>query len=178
MDSCPNFRDVGATINVFAGRSVLREGALLRGGKIDFVDDARSIGNPRFILNLRRGPDPDLNVPSVQIAADDRQENYESANPAVRRWLTRVLDQLADAAAEPPILIHCAAGRDRTGVVVAAVLASIGVPDDLIVADYLMTDGSDESRIRTALAGFGDLQRYRRVLGAKFIDPAAAMKLP
>jgi protein tyrosine/serine phosphatase len=36
-------------------------------------------------------------------------------------------------------LVHCAAGKDRTGVVVALSLAVAGVPDEEIVADYAMT---------------------------------------
>ena len=36
-------------------------------------------------------------------------------------------------------VVHCAAGKDRTGVVVALCLAVAGVPHDEIVADYAMT---------------------------------------
>ena len=36
-------------------------------------------------------------------------------------------------------LVHCAAGKDRTGVVVALALAVAGVPHEEIVADYAMT---------------------------------------
>ena len=36
-------------------------------------------------------------------------------------------------------VVHCAAGKDRTGVVVALALAVAGVPDEAIVADYAMT---------------------------------------
>ena len=38
------------------------------------------------------------------------------------------------------ILIHCLAGRDRTGIVVAVTLAAIGVTDEDIVADYVASD--------------------------------------
>ena len=41
---------------------------------------------------------------------------------------------------EPGIVLHCTAGRDRTGIVVATVLAAIGVPDAEIVADYVASD--------------------------------------
>jgi protein tyrosine/serine phosphatase len=40
-----------------------------------------------------------------------------------------------------PGLIHCSAGKDRTGVVVALVLDVIGVPDEIIAADYAMSAG-------------------------------------
>jgi protein tyrosine/serine phosphatase len=36
-------------------------------------------------------------------------------------------------------VVHCAAGKDRTGVVVALSLAVAGVPHEEIVADYAMT---------------------------------------
>jgi protein-tyrosine phosphatase len=38
-----------------------------------------------------------------------------------------------------PALVHCAAGMDRTGIVVALVLAALGVPEELIEADYLLS---------------------------------------
>jgi hypothetical protein len=36
-------------------------------------------------------------------------------------------------------VVHCAAGKDRTGVVVALALAVAGVPHEEIVTDYAMT---------------------------------------
>jgi protein-tyrosine phosphatase len=38
-----------------------------------------------------------------------------------------------------PALVHCSAGKDRTGIVVALVLAAVGVPDEFIAADYALT---------------------------------------
>ncbi|HYF27625.1 MAG TPA: tyrosine-protein phosphatase [Baekduia sp.] len=43
------------------------------------------------------------------------------------------------AQAEGAVLVHCAAGKDRTGVVVALALAAAGVRRDAIVEDYLAT---------------------------------------
>jgi protein tyrosine/serine phosphatase len=39
-----------------------------------------------------------------------------------------------------PVLVHCTAGKDRTGVVVALVLGLLGVADDDIVADYALSE--------------------------------------
>jgi len=36
-----------------------------------------------------------------------------------------------------PLLVHCSAGKDRTGVACALILEALGVPRDRIVADYL-----------------------------------------
>jgi protein-tyrosine phosphatase len=46
----------------------------------------------------------------------------------------------AIASAAPAIVVHCQAGRDRTGIVVALLLAALGVADDDIVADHCASD--------------------------------------
>ena len=38
-----------------------------------------------------------------------------------------------------PGLVHCTAGKDRTGIVVAFALAAVGVPDQFIAADYALS---------------------------------------
>lgn len=42
-------------------------------------------------------------------------------------------------AAPGPILFHCHSGKDRTGVVAALLLGLAGVPDELIAADYALS---------------------------------------
>jgi protein-tyrosine phosphatase len=39
-----------------------------------------------------------------------------------------------------PLLFHCAAGKDRTGVAAALTLSMLGVPDEHVVADYVLTE--------------------------------------
>jgi protein-tyrosine phosphatase len=39
-----------------------------------------------------------------------------------------------------PAVIHCTAGKDRTGIVSALVLAALGVPEETIVADYSLSN--------------------------------------
>jgi protein-tyrosine phosphatase len=38
-----------------------------------------------------------------------------------------------------PAIFHCAAGKDRTGMLAALLLAALGVEDDIVVADYALT---------------------------------------
>jgi protein-tyrosine phosphatase len=38
-----------------------------------------------------------------------------------------------------PALVHCTAGKDRTGVIVALALGAAGVPDETIVEDYVLS---------------------------------------
>jgi protein-tyrosine phosphatase len=49
--------------------------------------------------------------------------------------LVRVYTILADAETGPAV-VHCAGGRDRTGIVIALLLDLLGVADDVIAADY------------------------------------------
>jgi Tyrosine phosphatase family len=43
-----------------------------------------------------------------------------------------------------PALLHCSAGKDRTGIVIALILATIGVPDDVVAADYDLSGSRPE----------------------------------
>ena len=51
---------------------------------------------------------------------------------------TRYFHALAEA--DGPILIHCAAGKDRTGLLAALTHRLLGVGEDDMVADYLLTN--------------------------------------
>ena len=44
------------------------------------------------------------------------------------------------AARQRPVLFHCAAGKDRTGVAAALILAGLGVPQQTIMEDYLLSN--------------------------------------
>jgi hypothetical protein len=68
---------------------------------------------------------------------DDLVEIYRRALRRRGRAIARAAEAVATAPG--PVLVHCTAGKDRTGMVVATVLAAVGVGDDDIVADYLRT---------------------------------------
>lgn len=53
------------------------------------------------------------------------------------------------ARTDGPILVHCAAGKDRTGIICALTHHVAGVHDDDIVSDYLLTN--DPERLETRL---------------------------
>jgi protein-tyrosine phosphatase len=57
--------------------------------------------------------------------------------------LALTFELLSDADSLPAVF-HCTAGRDRTGIVAALLLDLLGVPDDVIAADYVLTDRSRE----------------------------------
>jgi len=43
-------------------------------------------------------------------------------------------------AADAPLVFHCTAGKDRTGFAAALILLALGVPRDVVVDDYLLTN--------------------------------------
>ena len=51
----------------------------------------------------------------------------------------RVLTMMADPQ-NYPLLLHCTAGKDRTGISIALLLALLGVPDETIIADYTLSN--------------------------------------
>ncbi len=58
----------------------------------------------------------------------------DECQPAV----AAVLSAIADAA-DGIVLFHCAAGKDRTGIIAALLLANAGVRPQIIVEDYALT---------------------------------------
>ncbi len=53
--------------------------------------------------------------------------------------LRAIVDRLLEGGT--PLLVHCSAGKDRTGFVIATLLHALEVPDDLILGDYLASRG-------------------------------------
>lgn len=72
----------------------------------------------------------------------------------------RILVERAVEARERPLLFHCAAGKDRTGVAAAILLGLLGVPDDAILDDYEATTTLAAPR---RLAALGPLLSERGV---------------
>jgi protein-tyrosine phosphatase len=54
--------------------------------------------------------------------------------------LVEVVRAVIDPAGTP-VAIGCAAGKDRTGVAIAIILSALGVPRELVVADYALSAG-------------------------------------
>ena len=65
----------------------------------------------------------------------DSYRNYVRYNTLSFRALFAHL--LEDRA---PLVIHCTAGKDRTGFACALILHALGVPDEVIAEDYLLTN--------------------------------------
>ena len=73
-------------------------------------------------------------APSADLTLTDR---YFLLAEFAKRPIARVISILAST--DAPAVYHCAAGKDRTGVVSAILLGVLGVTDEVIVADYAAT---------------------------------------
>jgi protein-tyrosine phosphatase len=88
---------------------------------------------------------PDTTDPrwsSPEYVASRYGDMLADAGPRIRT----VLEIIADPS-EHPVVFHCAAGKDRTGIVAAIVLGLLGVRSVDIVADYALTGSAMERMV-------------------------------
>lgn len=98
------------------------------------IADGEAVRLLHLPLNRENVPDDDP-VPDM----DDLGTVYLWIARGVGPVLARTISAMAHDEAMP-LIFHCAAGKDRTGIVAATLLDLLGVPDELIVADYALTE--------------------------------------
>ena len=101
--------------------------------------------------------------PSASAARAMMLGIYRELPHAAAPHLSRIFARLADG--DLPVLIHCTAGKDRTGFVCAMILSALGVETDAIMADYLATNDRISNRVRAATARFAGENLCRDVPG-------------
>ncbi|QOZ68797.1 tyrosine-protein phosphatase [Bradyrhizobium arachidis] len=99
-----------------------------------------------------------LTAPVASEIMRDSYRNYVRHNTHSFRTLFGHL--LEDRA---PLVIHCTAGKDRTGFASALILHALGVPDDVIAEDYLLTN---QHYKRDALAAIDLPEDVRNAIGS------------
>jgi protein tyrosine/serine phosphatase len=86
-------------------------------------------------------------VADALLTREDADRSRYPADPVTGHYLGYLEDRPDQvvaavrtiASSEGPVLVHCAAGKDRTGVVVAVALSAVGVRQEAIIADYAAT---------------------------------------
>jgi protein-tyrosine phosphatase len=89
-----------------------------------------------------------------------------AAAPQFERILARLLS------AQGASMVHCSAGKDRTGVFSALLLLTLGVPRETVIEDYLLTNRyvlAEDSIARTAVV-------YQKLLGLDRPPPIEVLK--
>jgi protein-tyrosine phosphatase len=159
---CVNFRDVGEFVNWLAGEKLLPENKLFRGGKTDSVDSPAEIGNPKTIINLRQGHDlNDFGVACYHFPLENKVEKYHTGQKQVRNWLNRIVQLFERDDLQYPVLVHCLSGKDRTGIVIAALLLVLNVKPEIIIKEYMLSQGDvSETLIQTAITGIAGRADY------------------
>ena len=154
-----NVRDVGGYP---AAGGTVRAGRLLRGDALHRLDDAarallaglpvRTVVDLREDFEARLSPDAldgtgiaVLRMPVFRVTGDSFGQGPEELQAVYDHMVDHCGPALAAAVAQvaaeeaQPVLVHCSAGKDRTGIVVALVLSLLGVADEVIAEDYHLT---------------------------------------
>jgi protein-tyrosine phosphatase len=106
---------------------------------------------PTVVAALRAKRDGGVPLSSsdaLEVMRDSYRNYVRQNTPSFRALFAHLIGDHA------PLVIHCTAGKDRTGFACALILHALDVPEDLISEDYLLTN-----------------QFYRR-------DPSASSDLP
>jgi protein-tyrosine phosphatase len=164
VDGCNNFRDLGGYPT--ANGASLRWRALFRADGLHHLTErgvatVRDELGIREIVDLRSSGEIDLDGRGPLAAEEVRFHHLPlfdgEISPEQRRQsddislgdryammlrfasgpIARVIETLARV--DAPAVFHCAAGKDRTGVLSAVILGALDVRDEVIVADYAAT---------------------------------------
>jgi protein-tyrosine phosphatase len=169
FESVPNFRDLGGYRThdgrTVAWRRLFRSAALHKMNDREMAGLKQDI-SPRTVIDLRSARDPAKDPAAIRLAAIGARyhslpfstwpwpdpSNEAKANPtnmgeiylhrisekASGTTLVEALEIIAERG-NHPLVFHCSAGKDRTGVLAAMVLTAMGIVDDDVVEDYTLS---------------------------------------
>jgi protein tyrosine/serine phosphatase len=175
-----NVRDLGGL--------PLREGAVRRGALIRSesltrlgeggVEALREAGVSRVVDLRRPGESPEIHPYAddgdvyVNLPVEDPADIKETTGPMVDLYVDMVearpelfaaaVGAVADAP-EGAVVVHCAGGKDRTGLVVAMALTLVGADPEVVAADYALTEVRNGPLVEPYLQEIEDLAARERL---------------
>jgi protein-tyrosine phosphatase len=187
-DTVPNLRDLGG---IAIDEGVVAPARLLRSAA-PAVGDAAPVGvvwPPVTVVDLRSASEIEPDHPLAEHATIHRAPLLGALRPGaalptdLAGMYVRVVDDAAPllvevvraiATSPGPALVHCAAGKDRTGISVALALLLVGADPDDVLTDYLETSKHREAIDARLTRGPG--HEHRITLPASFYEtPAEAI---
>lgn len=120
---------------------------------------------PRLVVDLREPREPTgghplaaggTRVVQVPLLAGPPVEDWRELPPMTELYLgslRRAGERIAElldllVGLDGPVLVHCAAGKDRTGVMIAVLLRAAGVSRAAVLDDYLRTEPNRAALMR------------------------------
>lgn len=102
--------------------------------------DSHPLANTANIVHL---PVLDRSIEDMMGASSERPDSLtemyaQLLEPPAAARVVEALEVITFA--PTPVLVHCSAGKDRTGVLVALALSLVDVSSEEVVADYVRTD--------------------------------------
>jgi protein-tyrosine phosphatase len=166
----------------------VRRGALVRSDQLCRLDDGGRASlvahGVRTVIDLRtpaeaeRDPDPIWHEPGIDCMQIPQQSEqlWREFDPIAKTRAERdalAIDRCSEQnaamaravanAAPGGVLIHCLAGKDRTGIAVALLLGLVGVSEADIAADYALSEAALASEKVAALAAAADEEARARI---------------
>jgi protein-tyrosine phosphatase len=193
-----NARDLGGY--PAAGGRETRWGAVVRSDSLAALTEAgraalagygvRAVVDLRLPDELARHPNPfassgDHGIAYTNVSILDPAAGYPPETLTLAENYLWTLDRFAGyvaevmaaiaGAPEGGVLVHCAAGKDRTGLISALLLGLVGVPAETIAADYALTAELLRPRDQEWLEHGPGERAEREALAARFAPTAEVM---
>jgi protein-tyrosine phosphatase len=204
-DACYNIRDVGGYVTADGGQirwgALVRADNLCRlspAGCAALIDHGvRTIIDLRSPSELERAPHPfalvrsEPNTPAylhLALFDEDDQDGIARINAVgstkemytlmIEQYPARIatIIQAVARASEGGVLVHCFAGKDRTGIIVALLLAIAGADKETIAADYAESDNYLQPLYTEILDSLAHDPPRQRQLAVQLASPPEAMQ--
>ena len=191
-----NARDLGGLPTTAGGtrfRAVVRSDTLRRlreaGRAALLAYGVRTIVDLRSHTEVRAAPSPlrdhagYRNLPFIDEAGLAALASFDTAADTylwqLESQAVRVAAVLRAVAEAPPggVLVHCVAGKDRTGMVVALLLTVAGVAREAVAEDYGLSAEGLALMLEEALAAEPDSGQWARLRRAYTARPEAMARL-